>query len=393
MSVSLQSLAKRNDERVNEIMALAPLDEDSADADILKGEITQTFVRDGSFKEFTGFLEGQVSNWVLEILPFAAAGRKRGPPPKSSISDALLCYLVLLHLGVDSPTLAKSLHIGESQYNSNVDRVRVLLNQALKRRWATLLPRPTEDLERNFPQAGLLIDTTTIECFRPKARFAEAKVYFDGHNWIYGLKAEIAVTTARPHFCVATSPHSPGSFDDYVIHKRNFHHYFDYLAKTEEELSFDGDSSTQPYWAVIADKKYIGPAADTPGERRIVAKKKAISTEDKRRNKEISEDRVYVEQFLGRNAKLFAVMRDVYRYDHEKFDMDFENCCLLTNEAILLTALAEEDGKFYRQVLESRFEKKQRELKKRKQGYEKYKRVKKAKLAKVEHYVKWDSED
>lgn len=255
-----------------------------------------------------------------------------------------------------------------------------------------MLPRPTEDLDRHFARAGLLVDTTTIECFRPKARFAEAKVYFDGHNWIYGLKAEIAVTAARPHFCVVTTPHSPGSFDDYAIHKRYYRIYLDYLAKTEEELSFEDDSPNQPNWAVIVDKKYIGPAGDTPGERRIVAKKKPTSTDDKRRNKEISEDRCPVEQFLGRNAKLFAVMRDVYRYDHDKFDLDFENCCFLTNESILLTALADDDGKFYRQMLESRFEKHQSELKKRKQNYDKYKRVKKAKLAKVERYVKEGSD-
>jgi hypothetical protein len=388
MSVSLQSLAKRNDDRINEIVALEPLDEDSADADILKGEITKTFVNDGSFKQFTGFEEGQISNWVLEILPFAAEGRKRGPPPKSSISDALLCYLVTIHLGADFPTLAKSLHLGESQFTSNVERIRVLLNHAMKSRWASLLPRPTEDVERNFPQAGLLVDTTTFESYKPKARFAEAEVYFDGHNWIYGLKVEIGVTTARPHFCAAVSPHSPGSFDDYAIHKRYYGIYMDYLAKTEEELSFDGDVSTQRNWAVIGDRKYIGPAGDTPGERRIVAKKKPVSTEDKRRNKEISTDRVYVEQFLGRNAKLFAVMREVYRYDHAKFDLDFENCCFLTNEAILLTALADEDGKFYRKLLESRFEKHQTELNKRKRGYEKYKRVKKAKLEKVQRYVR-----
>src|SRR5690606_5748014 len=129
----------------------------------------------------------------------------------------------------------KALGIGKTQFIGNIDRVRSVLNAALKRKWPVLAPRPLDDSERPLPAIGLLIDCTTVECYRPKARFGEAKHYFDGHNKIYGLKTEVAVTSARPHVCVAVSPHYPGSTNDYTIHKENHQLYSSYLRKTVEE--------------------------------------------------------------------------------------------------------------------------------------------------------------
>ncbi len=44
--------------------------------------------------------------------------------------------------------------------------------------------------------------------------------------------------------------------------------------------------------------------------------------------------------------KLWGVVRGLYRYDHKHFDIDFDNCVLLTNEHIRAAGLTVEDLNF-----------------------------------------------
>jgi DDE superfamily endonuclease len=270
---------------------------------------------------------------------------------------------------------------------SNIDRIRPLLKEALHEKWAQLLPRPGEDMERNIVEAGQIVDCFTTECFRPKGRFSEAKIYYDGNHWIYGLKSEISVTTARPHFYLTSSGHSPASTSDYTIHKRCYSSYLPYLRKTQEEQLLPGTDPRHPYWSVLADKIYTGPASDTPDEIRIVPQKKPTTVAERARNKEISSDRIYVEHFLGRLVQKFDTFRGVYRFDHDNFDTDFVNACLLINEDILVSGLTQDDSKLYQQLLASRVEKHNEEVRKRKHKQELYKANKKRKLEKIQHYV------
>jgi hypothetical protein len=69
-------------------------------------------------------------------------------------------------------------------------------------------------------------------------------------------------------------------------------------------------------------------------------------------------------------------MRGVYRWDHRNFDMDFENCALLTNEHIQSNQLTELDRKFYLMVAKERTDKNE----KRKAQLENFKKRKKMKL-------------
>jgi hypothetical protein len=78
--------------------------------------------------------------------------------------------------------------------------------------------------------------------------------------------------------------------------------------------------------------------------------------------------------------QLFAIMRGVYRWDHRNFDMDFENCTLLTNEHIHNNQLTELDGKFYLMVAKERIDKKERKNEKRKAQLENFKKRKKLNL-------------
>ena len=322
------------------------------------------------------------------MTPFSLNARKRGPAPKSSLSDALLCYLTHIHLDTEDDVLAKALGLGIAQFSSNIERVRPILHSALGTKWPALAPRPLDDDQRPLPEVGLLIDSTTTECFRPKGRFGEVKHYWDGHHKVYGMKTEVAVTSARPHVCIHTSAHEPGSAADYSMHIDNYHEYEDYLTKTVEERNWDGDDGRIRTWGALLDKAYIGPATDTPGERRITPVKGAhLTAQQKASNKDKSRARNPVEQFLGRLVKKFGILFNVFRYDHSIFDMEFANCCMLINEDISISELTLGDGEFYQKYLDERVDRWNEAERKRKRDREKFKANKKAKLEKVKKYV------
>lgn len=387
--ITLSGLAKAHQERVNLVAERElPSGGGSDEEEDFQGKITAAFEENQSFVEFTGYPSNFIRHWVEIMTPFSLNARKRGPNPKSSLSDALLCYLTFLHLEVDEPVLAKTLDIGISQLNKNIERIRSILNSALKTKWPDLAPRPLDDDERPMPGIGLLIDTITTECYRPKGRFGEVKHYFDGHHKVYGLKTEVAVTAARPHVAIFASAHEPGSTGDYTMHKANFRNYLDYLRKTPEEREWDGDDGRIASWGALMDKEYIGPATDTPGERRVTPIKGAqLTAQDEAANKGKGKARVPVEQYFGRLVMKHGILFGVYKYDHSNFDMDFENCCMLTNEDISASELTLEDGEFYQKFLDARVERWNAAERKRKASRDKYKVGKKQKLEKVQKYV------
>src|SRR4051794_38153513 len=102
---TLLGLAKKSDAHVQAIDGrdLPSGNEDSED-DLLHGKVTAAFDANASFVDLTGFSKELVNNWVELMVPHAPNARKRGPMPKSSLSDALLCYLVYLHIDADAPT-------------------------------------------------------------------------------------------------------------------------------------------------------------------------------------------------------------------------------------------------------------------------------------------------
>lgn len=352
---TLSGILRAQAQDLQAIQALPALPPDDFDDEVLNGKITESFRNNNSFEEFCGFSEGVITSIAELVTPLTFLARTRGPLPKSSVSDMIICYLLQYRVDATAAQLAKIVNISEGRFSKNVDRIRPNLLSALQQRWATMLPRPDTDLTRDHNYAALLIDSITTECFRPEGRFEEAKHYFDGKNHIYGVKSEVAVTAARPHYYVLSSRHEPGSVHDYTIHKRNYRNYLDYLRKTDEERNRIQDPSPdEEYWAAILDKAYIGPRTDTPEIRRITPMKKPVTAAQRASNLTINKERVPIEQFFGRLGGKFVVYRRVYKFDHRHFDSDFAIACYLTNEDILLTALAEEDLKSYNGVLTKR---------------------------------------
>jgi len=123
------------------------------------------------------------------------------------------------------------------------------------------------------------------------------------------------------------------------------------------------------------DKGYVDPPRNTPDLRRITPKKKSRSDDERRNNIHIFELRVHVESFFGKAYKIWGLLRHAYFLDHISFDIDIDNCLLLTNEHIqFVDELTEEDRQFYRGYVDLRKIKTKARQRKRKESTNRYKR-------------------
>eukprot|EP01124_Arcella_intermedia_P015949 TRINITY_DN22498_c0_g1_i1.p1 TRINITY_DN22498_c0_g1~~TRINITY_DN22498_c0_g1_i1.p1 ORF type:complete len:323 (-),score=70.24 TRINITY_DN22498_c0_g1_i1:47-889(-) len=163
--------------------------------------------------------------------------------------------------------LAKLLNIPANTLGDAIDRIRPILFQTLKNRWWNDRVRPSYDLNSIFPDVGLIVDSTSLQIFKPLEYF---------HN--------------------ANSPNT---------------------------------------WSILMDKGYTGPQGDTPEVRRIVPHKgNTLSPNQIRDNNEIKKKRVWVECFFGKMCLSWNFVKKPYPFDNKKFDLDYDNIILLTNETI-----------------------------------------------------------
>jgi hypothetical protein len=219
---------------------------------------------------------------------------------KSNISDmgAFLAYLILAKRGMGYDTLATFLKMTTSSLIRALERVTPVLYEILKSRWWNDRKRPTPLIQSNFRYIALCADSTSIEINRPKGRFEEVKNYYDAKNKIYALKKECAVMASPPYYCLFSQRAVTGSTHDFNILKSTYQSYVSYLTKRNDEINMI----------------------------------------------------TMVEQFFGRFKSLWSLFRKPYRYIHDRFEMNFDICVLLTNEHIQANYLEEKDQIFCRNL-------------------------------------------
>jgi hypothetical protein len=306
-----------------------------------EGLLYQALQPNNGIFTYTNLTPDVLMDFYQSMQPFIADAGKRGPNCKSSSMDQLLCYLVWGKLGAEYDKLGAQFKIKKGRFQQNVDRIRPIINKTLRFRWWTPRMRPKFQDEADFPHVALLIDSHTSHTYRPKAKFGEAKIYWDGHHKIYGYKNEVALMAAKPHYCLFVQQNEVGSVHDYQDLKNHYQTYLEYLLKQPEEMHHLQGDLQHRYWATALDRAYVGPATDTPDFRRVTPKKgRSLSIAETRYNTKISVFRVPIEQYFGRLVQLWGVPRGIYRWDHSHFQTDFENFCLLTNENIKVLYLA-----------------------------------------------------
>ena len=101
----------------------------------------------------------------------------------------------------------------------------------------------------------------------------------------------------------------------------------------------------------MADKGYQGAVEFI---RAILPNKgKTLSREDQTRNKKIAKNRIICENFYGRMKKLFKIMEVKFKWDENMYSTIFQICSALTNYHIIKYPLRNEDGVYYKGVLDS----------------------------------------
>jgi hypothetical protein len=375
----LQALAMRNDEEIQRaldtfVSAPAPPPTEPPANDV----IFQSLRSNGPLSAVTGMSEEAIVSLFNLLQPHIVTIRTPGCRPCSSYLDMLLCYLMWARLGLDYAVLAVAIgDITANRVEDNINRIRPILKSALSEKWFDSPLRPLPLRDSPFPHCALIVDSHTTACYRPKARFGEAKIYWDGKNRVYGIKTEVAVRATAPHYCVAVSRHEPASKHDYEIHKSQFHNYLNYLLKLPDEVPMVLSDAAFRHWAILCDLGYIGPAHHTPDVRRVTPVKVPRSTPDFRYNDDVAKHRVWVECFFGRLTCMFKIMRDVYRWSHDHFDDDMTICCLLVNESLEQAVLSRDEDAIYLSIQNERirlFEQQSMKQKQQQDGYRERKR-------------------
>jgi len=313
-------------------------------------------------ESLTGFPAAVITDLYQCSLPFWQESRGRGPMPQTSWLDHIVIIIMMYKLGSTVNDLSVRLQI--KLLEDVITRARPVLNKTLTKRWWENRSRPKPLNNTGFPHAALLIDSTSIQIYKPLGSFNESKIMYDGKNCIYALKKEIAVMASPPYYALFSAKGVPGSVHDYTIFKQNYKTYIPYLVKSNEEKKMIMSDTNQNTWSIIADKGYTGPNTDTPELRRFFPSKKERVESKKIENAELSRMRVWVECFFGRMYMSFSFMRKSYPFSLNHFDHDIDNIILLlTNEHIRLKhPLAEEERKLYREYLSRKQQKKKNRI-------------------------------
>jgi len=349
---AVRAIAQPNEDWQRQIEAIELPEEEELD-DLDDSPVFRFLIDNGGMETFTNLLQNVVEDIWHQVDPIMAAERRRGPKPLTTTMDHLVLYLMWLKTGTGYDLIAKTFRISETRLEDCLNRVRPALHTALRSRWWDRRRRPVRQPNAVSPLVALIVDGHTTPICQPKMPYEDAKVYWDGKNHIYGLKTEIAISARSPHYCLFTCPAVPASKHDYELHKEIYRQYMGYLRMTPEEMIQNEAQVEHAYWLIMGDKGYVGPADDTHPIERVVPKKGTLTEADRQRNISINRERVVVEQYLGRLAKLWSTMSRGWRWDHGHFDIDFEIACMLTNEHITTTRLDDEDATFYKQLLES----------------------------------------
>lgn len=380
---ALLRVIEEENRHIQQLISSGPIDGYLHEEIEIEGRLWHQMRIDHRFMESTNFTEAELQSIWYDMQSFIEEAKTRGPPPKVCHQDAFLCTLIWYKLGFNYDELATFTHLPTTTMRSAMNRIHSILLKTLEKRWEKK-PRPVPLTTTNYPYIGLMVDTTSIEVFRPVGRFEEAKIYWNTKHSMYSLKSEVAVMATPPHYALFVQKAQPGSIHDYTIFKQTADSYAAYLQKnTQEKQAIPSDGSNNR-WAILGDRGYTGPERDTPTVRRLFIQRNAITQEQQSRNAELAAIRVVVEQWFGRLKKLWKFARTVYKLDHSEFDSHFLILSLLTNEHIRVNNLTEEDRIYYLNLLKEQRERYEQRRRKRHAQAEKYREKKRQRIQSLE---------
>jgi hypothetical protein len=167
-----------------------------------------------------------------------------------------------------------------------------------------------------------------------------------GKHKLYGLKVEVSVLPNG--MAINCSRHHPGSHSDIDIFRQNFKFHQNKLRKKDHEKEFEdhGVLSDQysHQWAVLTDKGYQGLQEVIRAIHPIKKKSNIrLTLSEKTFNREVSSDRIIVENYFGRLTMLWEICSRKYRWQEDMYDVIFSMAVALTNFHISKHPLRLED--------------------------------------------------
>ena len=229
----------------------------------------------------TNFSLFEFEELFYEFDPFFSNRRKSGPKKTISCLDAFFILLLFYKTGLDFFTLSNMLKLPSSKVQRAIKKARKSFNEMIVPKWDPKKFQHKSNKNDILPEVALIIDSTTIEINRPGS-YNERKPYFDGKNWIHGLKKQVVIMSVPPFFVLFSFKAFKGGIHDYTFFKSSYTEFLPFLKKRPEDfLSLEEDKNVS--WAILADKGYIG--SDFPELRKITPFKGKKTREQKKFNK------------------------------------------------------------------------------------------------------------
>ena len=152
------------------------------------------------------------------------------------------------------------------------------------------------------------------------------------------------------------SDHEPGSTSDLSLLLKRVQVHRRMLSKTAEDRrnqdQGEGCHEFPEYWAVLLDKGYQG----SEGALRSIRPKKKpkgrpLDRLDEQRNKDVSSDRVIVENYFGRLCSLWEICHRTFPWSESKYNIVQRVTFALTNYHVSFMPLRSSDCDYYHSVL------------------------------------------
>ena len=346
--------------------------------DLEQSSIFKEMKSSNSFKLLTNFSENQLLSFLNRIQTYCIEATRRGPKTHLNWVDSCIILLVYYKSYWEIDKIAIVLKKSSYVIKTVIAKYREIFNKFLKNEWIEKKQRPLKN-DTKFQYVGLNFDHTSIEIYKPHLEFNSAKRFYDGKNKIYALKKGVAILPTLG-YAVFIFNSINGSVSDYQDFKENYIQLAEYLRKTENERITSRSIDDHISWYITVDKGYIGDEiVDTPGIRKLIPFKTPQGITENQHNNDVYSIHL-IERFFGRMKSLWKITSSVYRNDKNSFNLDIDNCILLTNEHIRLFNLIDDDRLYYQAFIISEKQQKEEKSNKRKIQYENYRAKKREKL-------------
>ena len=207
-----------------------------------------------------------------------------------------------------------------------------------------------KNLFNNHPYARYATDVCFQQSYRPSGSMMEAHPWYSGKHKLHGYKFEASVLPIG--LCISCSPHFRGRRSDLEIMqgRKKYHDYASKKKDGEAQYTDEGEGVELfgNHSGILVDKGYQGIKEFLRGIHPIRKPIGRILTPNELHyNKNVSSDRIIVENYFGRLLTLWSVLSHKWKWSEDLYDSVLNICVGLTNVHIKMNPLRHSDCEFF----------------------------------------------